>query len=57
MMRLSHTLVYQVTNLTGITRGVDNTNIINHNGNIVYKYEFNGVSLRRINKTHSMNDC
>ena len=43
-------------NLTGITRGVDNTNIINHaNGNIVYKYEFNGVSLRRINKTHSMN--
>jgi hypothetical protein len=44
------------SNLTGITRGIDSTNIVNHaNGNIVYKYEFNGVSLRRINKTHSMN--
>ena len=45
-----------VASLTGITRGVDNTNIVNHaNGNILYKYEFNGVSLRRINRTHSMN--
>ena len=43
--------------LTGITRGVDDTNTINHTVNeIVSKYEFNGVSLRRINKTHSMNE-
>lgn len=43
--------------LTGITRGVDNTNIINHTQNdTVTKYEFNGVSLRRINKTHTFNE-
>ena len=42
--------------LTGITRGVDNTNIIDHNvDEIVHKYEFHGVSLRRINKDHLLN--
>ena len=42
--------------LTGVTRGIDNTNVVNHSsGDVIYKYEFNGVSLRRINKTHSMN--
>ena len=42
--------------LTGITRGIDNTNIVNHSsGDLIYKYEFNGVSLRRINMTHTMN--
>ena len=47
-----------VTNaaLTGVTRGIDSTNIVNHtSGDVIYKYEFNGVSLRRINKTHSLN--
>ena len=43
--------------LTGITRGIDNTGVANHNENQrVSKYEFNGVSLRRINKTHNMNE-
>ena len=57
VMRLSNTLVYQVLVLTGITRGIDNTGVANHNENQrVSKYEFNGVSLRRINKTHNMNE-
>ena len=39
--------------LTGITRGVDNTVITNHSqGELVYKYQLDGVSLRRINTTH-----
>lgn len=39
--------------LTGITRGIDNTTPRSHNANdFVYKYEFNGVSLRRINTQH-----
>ena len=39
--------------LTGITRGVDNTVISAHNANeLVYKYELDGVSLRRINTEH-----
>jgi hypothetical protein len=39
----------------GITsRGVDGTPVILHDsGELVYKYEFGGVSLTRINKTHS----
>ena len=42
--------------LTGITRGIDDTNIIDHGvDEIVQKYEFHGVSLRRINKDHLMN--
>jgi hypothetical protein len=43
--------------LTGITRGVDNTKTANHSQNdVVRKYEFNGISLRRINKTHNLNE-
>ena len=43
--------------LTGITRGVDNTVVTNHNINeLVYKYEFDGISLRRINRTHNLGD-
>ena len=39
--------------LTGIVRGVDNTVISNHaSGELVYKYQLDGVSLRRINTTH-----
>ena len=42
--------------LTGITRGIDNTIINTYStDDLVYKYEFNGVSLRRINKTHELN--
>ena len=38
-------------------RGIDGTTISSHNiNNDVFKYEFNGVSLRRINKIHSLLD-
>ena len=40
-----------------ITRGIDSTISINHDANsLIYKYELNGVSLRRINKTHDISD-
>jgi hypothetical protein len=40
--------------LTGVTRAVDGTQAIAYaNNTFVYKYEFNGVSLRRINKIHN----
>ena len=43
--------------LTGITRGIDNTPVERHTvNNLVYKYELNGVSLRRINRQHSLDD-
>lgn len=50
--------------LSGITRGVDTGNQIESLYNInyhpagspVFKYEFNGISLRRINRTHSFSD-
>jgi len=43
--------------ITGITtRGIDNTVKSSHSsGDEIKKYEFGGVSLRRINKTHDMN--
>ena len=44
--------------LTGITREVDGTKAFTHNnGELVYKYELNGVSLLRINKTHDLSDA
>lgn len=40
-----------------ITRGQDSTKVITHDTNaFVYKYELNGVSLRRINKVHDIDD-
>jgi len=43
--------------LTGITRGIDNTVISTHDsGELVYKYELGGVSLRRINTTHDLTE-
>jgi hypothetical protein len=40
--------------LTGVTRAVDGSQAIAYpNNTFVYKYEFNGVSLRRINKVHN----
>lgn len=43
--------------LTGIVRGVDNTTIATHDlGEIVTKYELNGVSLRRINRQHLLSN-
>ena len=38
-------------------RGIDSTIIVPHDINtLVYKYELNGVSLRRINTTHDISD-
>lgn len=43
--------------LEAITRGQDSTNIEEHlAGSLVYKYELNGVSLRRINTNHFVSD-
>jgi hypothetical protein len=45
--------------LTGISggRGIDNTVATLHLANAsVFEYEFNGVSLRRVNKTHKFTD-
>jgi hypothetical protein len=40
-----------------INRGIDSTISIDHDVNsLMYKYELNGVSLRRINKTHDIDD-
>ena len=38
-------------------RGIDSTLTLKYDANtLVYKYELNGVSLRRINKTHDIDD-
>jgi hypothetical protein len=43
--------------LTGITRAIDGSQAITYQNNtIVYKYEYNGVSLRRINKVHNFSE-
>lgn len=43
--------------LTGITREIDQTAAFSYSqGAVVYKYELNGISLRRINKDHSLED-
>jgi len=46
-----------VGQLLTITRGIDATTVVDHLTNTqVFKYELNGVSLRRINKTHDISD-
>ena len=43
--------------LTVSQRGVDNTQAISYETDTkVYKYEFNGISLRRINKVHNFSE-
>lgn len=45
------------TSLIGITRQIDQTLSSSYSsGTPVYKYELNGVSLRRINTTHTLQD-
>lgn len=45
------------TSLTGITREIDQTKSFTYDiGTPVYKYELNGLSLRRINTTHTLQD-
>lgn len=42
-------------NLTTLTRPIDGTEVQSYSaGTYVYKYEFNGISLRRLNKTHNL---
>jgi hypothetical protein len=44
--------------LGGISRGIDNTTITNHPiSSDILKYEINGISLLRINKTHKLEDA
>jgi len=44
-----------INTLSGITRGVKNTQSINHaQGDIISKYEFSGISLTKINKDHDV---
>ncbi len=44
-------------NLTGITRAKNGTTAFPHStSDLVHKYEMNGVSLLRINKTHDISD-
>lgn len=44
--------------LTGITRQIDQTSAFTYSqGTPVYKYELNGISLRRINTTHTLQDA
>jgi len=46
------------TKLSGITRGIDSTQVDSHFvDDLVIKYELNGVSLRRINKIHTLEDA
>jgi hypothetical protein len=52
---MKYTVGVGILNLTG--RGIDSTLVSTHNINsLVYKYELGGVSLRRINKTHTISD-
>jgi len=55
---ISYTGVVTSTNsLTGIIRNIDNTISGSYGLEFpVFKYELNGVSLRRINKTHNLSD-
>ena len=44
--------------LTGITRSIDQTKSFSYGvGSPVFKYELNGISLRRINRTHTLQDA
>lgn len=45
-------------NLTGVTREIDQTKSFSYTaGTPIFKYELNGISLRRINKTHTLQDA
>jgi len=55
--------IVKYTSVTGntinvVSRGIDSTTTEEHlSGSFVYKYELNGVSLLRINKTHRLQDA
>ena len=51
---ISYTAV-GINTLSGIVRGIDNTQAINHaQGSTIQKYEISGVALNKINKTHDV---
>jgi hypothetical protein len=51
---ISYTAVNAGNSLGGLGRGVDSTLVIDYKvGQLVRKYELSGISLRRINKTHT----
>jgi len=48
---------YTSTSLGSVTRGIDGSQAISYESGVpVYKYEFNGISLRRINKVHNFTE-
>jgi hypothetical protein len=50
-------VITAANNLTGITRNIDDTISGSYDLELpIFKYELNGVSLRRINKTHNLSD-
>ena len=50
-------VVTSTSSLIGITRNIDDTISKSYNiDSSIFKYELNGVSLRRINKTHNLSD-
>ena len=50
-----NTISGNVITIDGTDRGIDSSLKSNHSANtLVYKYEFNGVSLRKINKEHDI---
>lgn len=55
---IAYTGISNGNQLTGVVRGIDNTTSQRYFTNtLVYKYELDGVSLRRINKTHQLQDA
>ena len=55
---IKYTGVNADSELTGITRAQNGTVAFPHDdATLVYKYEMNGVSLLRINKTHTLNEA
>jgi hypothetical protein len=45
---------YTSTSLGSVTRGIDGTEVQSYKiGDPIYRYQFNGISLRRINKVHN----
>ena len=50
-------IITSTNSLTGITRNIDDTISGSYDIDLpIFKYELNGVSLRRINKTHNLSD-
>ncbi len=54
---VGYSSVSSPTTIENLTRGIDGTEIQSYDANVsVFKYEFNGISLRRINKVHNLSE-